>query len=51
MRKGTLQARAIKDAGRWRLMEFTLELTQPDEHIGERSDSPSATIKAVFSAA
>ena len=26
MREGNLQARAIKDAGRWRLTELTLEL-------------------------
>jgi hypothetical protein len=33
---------------RWRLTELTLELTPPDEHIGERSDSPSATINRYF---
>src|ERR1700722_15075760 len=33
MRKGNLQARAIKAARGWRLTELTLELTQPDEHI------------------
>src|ERR1700733_10158676 len=33
MRKGNLQAGAIKDAARWRLMELTSELTQPGEHL------------------
>jgi hypothetical protein len=31
--KGNLRALAIKQDGRWRLTELTLELTQPDEHI------------------
>jgi hypothetical protein len=33
MRRGNLRALAIKDGGRWRLTELTLELSQPDKHI------------------
>jgi hypothetical protein len=33
IRRGNLRVRAIKDGGRWRLLELALELTQPDEHI------------------
>jgi len=33
IRTGNLRVRAIKDAGKWRLTELTLELTSPDEHI------------------
>jgi hypothetical protein len=40
MRRGTLQARAIKDDGRWRLTELTLELTPPPEHIDLLSKAP-----------
>ncbi|MGB8734096.1 MAG: cytochrome c oxidase assembly factor Coa1 family protein [Candidatus Sulfotelmatobacter sp.] len=40
MRRGNLRARAIKDDGRWRLTELTLELTQPDEHIDLLSKAP-----------
>jgi hypothetical protein len=32
-RHGNLQVLAVKDDGRRRLMELTLELTQPDDHI------------------
>jgi hypothetical protein len=32
-RHGNLQILAVRDAGRWRLTELTLELTQPDDHI------------------
>jgi len=40
MRRGNLRARAIKDDGRWRLTELTLELAQPDEHIDLLSKAP-----------
>ncbi len=40
MRRGSLRARAIKDDGRWRLTELTLELTQPEEHIDLLSKAP-----------
>jgi Cytochrome oxidase complex assembly protein 1 len=33
MRRGNLRALAIKNDGRWRLTELTLELSQPEEHI------------------
>jgi len=33
IRSGNLKALAIKDSGRWRLTELTLELSQPDKHI------------------
>jgi hypothetical protein len=33
LRRGNLRALAIKEDGRWRLTELTLELEQPDEHI------------------
>jgi hypothetical protein len=46
IRKGNLQARAIKDAGRWRLTELTVELTQPDEHIDLVPLTISCAIKA-----
>lgn len=39
-RRGNLWARAIKDNGRWRLRELTLELTLPDEHIDLLSKAP-----------
>ena len=40
LRTGNLRARAIKDGGRWRLTELTLELTQPDEHIDLLAKAP-----------
>ncbi len=40
MRRGNLRARAIKDGGRWRLIELTLELTQPDESIDLLARAP-----------
>jgi len=40
MRSGNLRARAIKNGGRWRLTELTLELTQPDESIDLLAKTP-----------
>jgi hypothetical protein len=40
MRRGNLRARAMKDEGRWRLTELTLELTQPDERVDLLSKPP-----------
>jgi hypothetical protein len=41
MRSGNLRARAIKNGGRWRLTELTLELTQPDESINLLAKTPT----------
>jgi Cytochrome oxidase complex assembly protein 1 len=40
MRSGNLRVRAIKNGGRWRLTELTLELTQPDESIDLMAKTP-----------
>ena len=40
LRSGNLRALAIKDGGHWRLMQLTLELTQPDERIDLLSKPP-----------
>ncbi len=39
VRRGNLKALAVKDDGRWRLTELTLELTQPDERINLLSNA------------
>jgi len=41
MRSGNLRARAIKEAGQWRLTELMLELTSPDERIDLLGKAPS----------
>ena len=39
-RAGSLRARAIKDHGRWRLAQLTLELTEPDQSIDLLGQNP-----------
>jgi Cytochrome oxidase complex assembly protein 1 len=39
-RNGNLRARAVKDHGRWRLTELTLELTKPDKSIDLLAQRP-----------
>lgn len=40
LRTGNLRARAVKDHGRWRLIELTLELTKPDQSIDLLAQKP-----------
>ena len=40
MRSGNLRARAIKEAGQWRLTELMLELASPDERIDLLGKAP-----------
>lgn len=42
IRNGNLRALAVKDDGRWRLKELTLELAQPDERIDLLRSIPAA---------
>lgn len=42
IRSGNLRALAIKEDGRWRLTELTLELTEPDERIDLLRSTPTA---------
>lgn len=39
-RTGNLRVRAVKDRGRWRLTELTLELTKPDQNIDLLAQKP-----------
>ena len=39
-RAGNLSVRAIKDHGRWRLTQLTLELTKPDQTIDLLAQKP-----------
>jgi Cytochrome oxidase complex assembly protein 1 len=39
-RTGNLRVRAVKEHGRWRLTELTLELTKPDQSIDLLAQKP-----------
>ena len=42
VRSGKLRVLAVKDDGRWRLTELTLELAQPDGHVDLLRPTPTA---------